>query len=371
MPQRYRLFRRHWGVYYLEDTHTGKQQTLGTSNKGEAQRLAHVRNEAHNQPMLNREIGLAYLAASEPAMLTRTWRQVMDQMATAKNKSTQAHWLIAIKDKAFDPIRDLRLVETTAEHFLKVLRAGTVSTNVFLRRIHNFALDMRWIAGPVIVKRQWPKAVYREKRAITENEHTRIITAESNPERRLYYEVLWHTGGSQSDIATLSAENIDWEQSAIIFDRKKVRWRNQSPPVLRVGSELEIILRQLPRQGFLFPSIARITESDRGSLFARRCKRLEIEGISLHSYRYSWAERARECGYPERFAQAALGGHTSKAVHRAYSRNAEVHVPSLEAWQETMKRNVVKMAFGNPNKPELTKSNTDSLPSHAPAQTVE
>jgi len=56
---------------------------------------------------------------------------------------------------------------------------------------------------------------------------------------------------------------------------------------------------------------------------------LEILGVSLHSYRYAWAERALKCGYPERFAQQALG-HNSKAVHHAYSKHAEVTVPSLD-----------------------------------------
>jgi integrase len=44
---------------------------------------------------------------------------------------------------------------------------------------------------------------------------------------------------------------------------------------------------------------------------------LKIQGVTLHSYRYAWAERARTAGYPERFAQEALG-HNPKAVHRAY-----------------------------------------------------
>lgn len=38
---------------------------------------------------------------------------------------------------------------------------------------------------------------------------------------------------------------------------------------------------------------------------------------------------ASDCGTPERFAQLALG-HNSKAVHRAYSRNAKVTLPPLE-----------------------------------------
>lgn len=49
--------------------------------------------------------------------------------------------------------------------------------------------------------------------------------------------------------------------------------------------------------------------------------------MSLHSYRYAWAERAKTAGYPERFAQEALG-HNSKAVHRAYASRDE------RAWRE-------------------------------------
>jgi len=65
----------------------------------------------------------------------------------------------------------------------------------------------------------------------------------------------------------------------------------------------------------------------------------------LHSYRYAWAERALKCGYPERFAQQALG-HNSKAVHHAYSKHAEVTVPSLDDWEKQWKK-------GEMTKPKL------------------
>ena len=54
--------------------------------------------------------------------------------------------------------------------------------------------------------------------------------------------------------------------------------------------------------------------------------------MTLHSYRYAWAERARTCGFPERFAQEALG-HGSKAVHRAYAKKAKVLIPPLEDYE--------------------------------------
>jgi hypothetical protein len=42
--------------------------------------------------------------------------------------------------------------------------------------------------------------------------------------------------------------------------------------------------------------------------------------------------------YPERFAQQALG-YNSKAVHHAYSKHAEVTVPSLDDWEKQWKKN--------------------------------
>ena len=45
-----------------------------------------------------------------------------------------------------------------------------------------------------------------------------------------------------------------------------------------------------------------------------------------------------KCGYPERFAQQALG-HNSKAVHNAYAKHAEVTVPSLDDWEKDWQEN--------------------------------
>jgi hypothetical protein len=39
------------------------------------------------------------------------------------------------------------------------------------------------------------------RRAITADEHQGIIEREHNPEIRVYYQLLWHLGGSQTDIA--------------------------------------------------------------------------------------------------------------------------------------------------------------------------
>ena len=167
-----------------------------------------------------------------------------------------------------------------------------------------------------------------DKRGVTFAEHQRILEREKNSERKAFYEVCWHIGGAQTDMATLKAEDIDWQKRTISYNRKKTK----SLSTLVIGGELERVLRSLPASGYLFPYLASVREADRATEFRQRCKGLNIEGVTLHSYRYAWAERAMVAGYPERYAQKALG-HGSKAVARAYARNADVLLPSLESYE--------------------------------------
>ena len=288
--RRYLLFLR-GKTYYCEDLLTRKQQSLQTGDKEIALRLLHARNEAEQQPAVNLQIARAYLVASDPSIATRTWQFVMDEMAKLKTGPTQVRWQRATRDKAFDVIRSLPVLETRPEHFLRALETGTISTNVFLRRLHNFALDMTWLPWPVIAKRQWPEVTFRDKRAITWAEHEAIVARESNSERKAFYQLAWHLGASQSDLAFLEAENVDWPQRVISFSRQKTK----SVALLRFGDEVEEILRSLPARGPLFPYLGTVRAGDRATEFKQRCEGLGIFGVSLHSYRYGWAERARQC----------------------------------------------------------------------------
>ena len=330
MKTRFILFKRA-GVYYSEDTVSGKQHSLRTKDEAEALTLLHSKNEAHRQPVLNLHIARTYLTATDPEIAKRTWQAPMDEMTRTKTGPTLIRCKRAMQDKAFDLIRDMPILETNSVHFLKVLEAGSVATNVFLRRIHNFALDMNWLPWPVLAKKQWPKVRFKEKRAITFKEHQAIIASEGNSERRAFYEFCWHLGGAQSDVASLTAEDVDWQTKAVSFCRHKTG----TVSIIRFGKELEAVLRTLPEVGPLFPKLKPMREAHRATEFARACRRLLIKGITLHSYRYAWAERARTCGYPERFAQEALG-HNSKAVHRAYARKAQVVIPTLEDYERKL-----------------------------------
>jgi integrase len=265
----------------------------------------------------------------------------MNDIVAKKKDETRRRWETAIKDKNFNCIRNLCVCETRPEHFDRALADCKVSTNVYLRRIHNHALGMEWLLKSVIPRLQWPKPVFKAKRAITAEEHAAIVQREQNSERRDFYELPWHTGAAQSDGACLRAEDINWNEHTICFTRKKLKGRaglSIKPTLFRFSADIEALLKRRPAAGPLFPYLCTVRAGDRATEFKQRCDGLGISGVSLHSYRYAWAERALKCGFPERFAQQALG-HNSKAVHRAYAKHAEVTVPSLADWEKDWQEN--------------------------------
>jgi hypothetical protein len=189
MKPRYRLIlrRARHAMFYCVDTRTNKRTSLKTSDPQEAQILLHARNEAARQPMLNLQIARAYLLASDDEIARRTWRDAIIALTETKLGSNKERWQRAQKEKAFASLWTRPLVETKGEELLAVLRKGGVSTNQHLRRLHNFCVDMNWLPWPLTPKRQWPVVRYKVRRAITWEEHCRIVAREGNAERKAFY----------------------------------------------------------------------------------------------------------------------------------------------------------------------------------------
>ncbi|MGH7953160.1 MAG: tyrosine-type recombinase/integrase [Limisphaerales bacterium] len=328
MKQKFWLCKRK-NVFFSFDSETRRRESLHTSDKEEAKRIIRAKNDAATQPAINISIAKAYLVGTDPKLVERTWAFVFQVFCSVKKDSTRQRRERAVKNQAFNLIRNKRLVETTAEDFHNVLKDSGIYTNQMLRCIHNLALGMGWILAPVIPQKLWPKIEKKHKRAVTFEEHQKIIAAENgNKERKAYYELLWEIGSAQTDGAILTTANIDWKNRLLSYRRKKTG----EPCMLEIGPRLESLLKSLPSQGALFPKISTLKDKDRAAEFRRRCRLLGIEGISLHSYRYAWAWRAKQVGMPERFAQSGLG-HGSLAVHRAYARDGVAICPALENYE--------------------------------------
>lgn len=342
MLNRYRLYRRDNGVYYWQDNNdSSKQGSLKTRDKEVAEKLLHSKNESHRQPSINLAIARTYLAASDPKMNTRSWAEVMAEMCTHGIESTRERCQRAMDSHEFDSLRKRPLVQTTAEELLTQLHKNSNSFAHYLRRLHNLAIDIGWLAWPILTKRAWPKVRGKRKRAVTAEEHAKIIGSERNPEKRAYYEFLYETGAAQSDAAELEAEKIDWQNGLLVYRRKKLG-EDSEPARLTIGKRLREILETRPKFGPLFPTIRTAGANARATEFRRRCRIAGVVGVSLHSYRHSWAQRAKKCGYPQRFAQDALG-HSSRAVHEAYAKGAQIVLPALDQYEELAAKKVIVM----------------------------
>jgi integrase len=331
MKTKLTLFRRN-GIYYSQDSTTGKQKSLGTRDETTARKLVEATNEAHRSPILNLQLARAYLSASDPAFLRRTWQTVMDQMQTRGRDSSRQRYVSAFRTPAFDPIRNQPLLETATADLLQLMKDAKPSQVFYLKCLHGFALSLGWISIPIVAPNLWPKHHPKARRGITLEEHQRLLTLAKGAEWRLYLELLWETGAAQTDAAMLKAEDIDWPARTITYFRKKTGTRAQ----ITLSKKLETVLSHLPTLGALFPRLSQEEAHVRSKRFAYQSLVAGISDITLHGYRYAWAERANSAGMPERFAQAALG-HSSTAVHHAYARKAIVIAPSLEDYENKLK----------------------------------
>ena len=163
---------------------TGKRTSLGTTNADDARQIIEAKNNSERQPVLNLQIAKAYLAGSDNGITTRTWQHAIEALTNTKQGANQHRWKTAAKDKAFVTLLPQVIIETEGETLLKVLQMGTVSTNVYLRRLHNFCVDMNWLPWPLVPKRQWPAVEFKEKRGITLAEHLAIVTEQIPNARR-------------------------------------------------------------------------------------------------------------------------------------------------------------------------------------------
>jgi len=60
------------GTFYCKDIITGSRTSLQTKERAEAERLVLDKNEALRHPLLNRKIGMTYLAGTDSAITKRT-----------------------------------------------------------------------------------------------------------------------------------------------------------------------------------------------------------------------------------------------------------------------------------------------------------
>ncbi len=74
------------------------------------------------------------------------------------------------------------------------------------------------------------------------------------------------------------------------------RKKTGAPVIVHLGGDALNLFKDLPAEGVLFPYLSGVRAGDRATEFGQRCRQLGIYGVTLHSYRYAWAERAKVAG---------------------------------------------------------------------------
>lgn len=345
MQNKFRLYPRSSGTYYAEDRETGTRSSLRTKCKAEAEQLLRAKNESVVQPAFNREMAKVYLRAQDPAFCCRTWQDVADLIDAAYEGATKKRFAKFVRSEPMATLKKIKLIDTTADDMLAVLThtSAGVSTNVQLRIMHNRALDLGWLLHPALSRKAWPRIKYGKRRGITPEEHASILAVTKREDFRMFLLLVWETGGSQTDIASLEAGDIDWCKRRLFYERVKLEHRDQGRACIAIGQRLEALLTQLPTAGPLFPRLSTMSEGTRSAIFWKLRRAAGVKkGVVLHSYRYSWAERAQRAGMPEREAMAHLG-HGSKAVHRAYARAADRVTMPLEHYEAVREKRLIEL----------------------------
>ena len=252
MKTKYTLFRR-GGIYYSQDSATGQQKSLRTRDEAEALKLINARNEAHRQPVLNLHLARAYLTASDPAFVERTWQTVMEQLQARGKDSSRERYASVFKSPAFDGLRHKKLLETTADDFFAVFKDGKVSIICFLKRLHNFALSLgldcrcRWLR-PISGPNTNPKTGAASRRTNTKAFWPRRKRRNGN----CFWNCFGKRARRRATPRNFTAEDIDWQTRTISYFRQKTGSLAQ----FTISKALEKVLQQLPTTGALFPNLS-------------------------------------------------------------------------------------------------------------------
>jgi len=139
MKQQFYIYSRR-GMFYMQDSRTGKQQSLETRDRGEALRLLEIKRQSVADSSFNQIIVKTCLTTQDSLLSKRTWQTVMEQMQTHGKDASKTRCSRAMRSKAFDRLRSVKLVETNAEDFLTILNGAKISVAHYLKRLHNLAL---------------------------------------------------------------------------------------------------------------------------------------------------------------------------------------------------------------------------------------
>ena len=125
-----------------------------------------------------------YLAAYNQHLVEWTWGKVLDEFLQRGKENTLKRKQRSMRSQPFRFLAEKNWSSRRPTTSVRSSASGGSSANYFLRCLHNLALGMGWLSGPVIPAKLWPAVKFGTKRGITAREHERILALETGSERR-------------------------------------------------------------------------------------------------------------------------------------------------------------------------------------------
>jgi integrase len=177
-------------------------------------------------------------------------------------------------------------------------------------------------SNPLRCLRKPPRSVRVSSGLITVDQHARLLNA-AGPVFRDFLQMLHLTGARPSEVAKITAENIDVEAAVVRLSEHKTAHKGKQR-VVYLSSEAVTLLSQRREKygsGYLFPNRQgnRLTKNSIVLAFRRLRARTGIAHATAYAYRHTFATDALSNGVPDAQVAELLGHSGTAMLHKHYA----------------------------------------------------
>ncbi len=226
--------------------------------------------------------------------------------------------------KKFEPLNDIRLKNIKRHDIQQILNRCTPSTAIYLKQIItniiNAAIDEQYIHVDVTRGLVVPKYKSAEKRALTDDEINRIMSAALSPEEKALTLLLLTCGLRRGEAAALTWDDIDLDKKMIHISKGVVYHSNKPilsdmPKTVKSIRDVPIVpiladtLSVLPRdKNIIFGGESYYTESQFTTIWAHISAACDFpRDVTPHVLRHTYATKLYHAGVDPKTAQQLLG----------------------------------------------------------------
>ena len=248
--------------------------------------------------------------------------------------------------KKFEPLNNIKLKNIKRHDIQQILNRYTPSTAIYLKQIItniiNAAIDEQYIHVDVTRGLVVPKYKNTEKRALTDDEINRMMSAALSPEEKAFMLILLTCGLRRGEAAALTWDDIDLDKRLIHISKGIVYHAGKPvlsdmPKTVKSVRDVPIVpmladtLSALPRdKEILFGGDSYYTEYYLALMWARISSACKFPSdVTPHMLRHTYATKLYRAGIDPKTAQQLLGHARVEMTLDIYTHCAELEAQTI------------------------------------------